>query len=105
MKHRFLKFDLEIPSNREQQTSSNFQVMEKSSVHVPDKLLKVGQTSLDKPRRIKIFSLNCYMVSDLALSAYERQFCCDKPERAQRIGKFATQHDVVCYSQLSFFSY
>jgi hypothetical protein len=77
--------------------------MEKRSVHVSDKLLKVGQTSLDKPIRIKIFSLNCYMVSDLALSTYERQFCCDKQERAQRIGKFAAQHDVVCYSRLFLF--
>ncbi len=77
--------------------------MEQCSVHVSDKLLKVGETSLDKSRRIKILSLNCYMVSDLALSAYERQFCCDKRERAQRIGKFAAQHDVVYCSKLLFF--
>ena len=74
--------------------------MSQRNVVVSDKLLKSDETCVDKRRGMKVFSLNCYMVSDLALSTYERQFCCEKAARAARIGQFASQHDVVCSTQL-----
>ncbi|CAF3896772.1 unnamed protein product, partial [Rotaria sp. Silwood1] len=86
--------------NQEQQTPSNCQRMEKHTLLARTKVPAVGKPALDKPKRIKILSLNCYLVSDLALSVHERQFCCDKRERAHKIGKFAAQHDVVALQEV-----
>ena len=92
-------------SSQEQQTSSNYQRMENRTLLARVEVPEIGEPAVDKSKRIRVFSLNCYLVSDLALSTYERQFCCDKQERAQKIGKFAAQHDVVCCDRVSFFRF
>ncbi|CAF3030975.1 unnamed protein product [Rotaria socialis] len=99
MEHRPHEFDPATLPNKEQQTPKSPR-MEKRSLRARSKIPTVDQSVLDKPKCIKILSLNCYLVSDLALSAHERQFCCDKQERAQKIGKFAAQHDVIALQEV-----